>query len=84
MYMAKIQEVLPSTDDNIYPIHDIEPLKKVQSNDDYNMFPNANKHIEQPESVNDTYMVEKFDSNVTPDSSRMLRNMRTNVGCLLL
>ncbi|GJT92532.1 hypothetical protein Tco_1081377 [Tanacetum coccineum] len=32
------------------------------------------QYFEQPESINDTYVVEKFDSNVIPDSSDMCDN----------
>ncbi|GJV00554.1 hypothetical protein Tco_1329824, partial [Tanacetum coccineum] len=41
----------------------------VQSNDDYNVFANERHHSEQPESINDTYVVEKVNSNVIPNSS---------------
>ncbi|GJY70109.1 hypothetical protein Tco_0473091 [Tanacetum coccineum] len=40
-----------------------QPLQKVQhDNNDYNMFANERIHHEQPESVNDTYLVEHSDS----------------------
>ncbi|GKB24223.1 hypothetical protein Tco_0863624 [Tanacetum coccineum] len=48
-----------------------EPLEKVQPDADYNVFVNERQHFEQPESINDTYVVEKDDSNVIPDSSNM-------------
>ncbi|GJT71080.1 hypothetical protein Tco_1030366 [Tanacetum coccineum] len=32
------------------------------------------RHSEQPESINDTYVLEKDDSNVTPDSSNICNN----------
>ncbi|GKF57466.1 hypothetical protein Tco_0171003 [Tanacetum coccineum] len=61
--MEKIQEVSPkessSTD---------TPLKQVQNHD---VFANERRHSEQPESINDTYVLEKDDSNVTPDSSNI-------------
>ncbi|GKE03590.1 hypothetical protein Tco_1395608 [Tanacetum coccineum] len=71
MYMAKIQEV-PTTD--LGPIYDSEPLEKVHSDDNYNVFATERQHSEQPESINDTYVVETVDSNVTPDSSDMCDN----------
>ncbi|GJT98382.1 hypothetical protein Tco_1093900 [Tanacetum coccineum] len=74
MYMAKIQEVLHATNDNFGPTFDTEPLEKVQSNDDYNMFATKRQHFEQPESINDTYVVKKVDRNVIPDSSDMSTN----------
>ncbi|GJS15488.1 retrovirus-related pol polyprotein from transposon TNT 1-94 [Tanacetum coccineum] len=68
-FMAKIQEVLPeessSTD---------QPLEQVQNNDENNVFANERRHYEQPESINDTYVLEKDDSNVTPDSSNICNN----------
>ncbi|GJX98444.1 retrovirus-related pol polyprotein from transposon TNT 1-94 [Tanacetum coccineum] len=68
-FMAKIQEVLPeessSTD---------QPLEHVQNNDENNVFANERRHSEQPESINDTDVLEKDDSNVTPDSSNICNN----------
>ncbi|GJW56696.1 hypothetical protein Tco_0103427 [Tanacetum coccineum] len=67
--MAKIQEVLPeessSTD---------QPLEQVQNHDENNVFATERRHSEQPESINDTYVLEKDDSNVTPDSSNICNN----------
>ncbi|GJT28055.1 integrase, catalytic region, zinc finger, CCHC-type containing protein [Tanacetum coccineum] len=71
MYMAKIQEVHTT---NSGPSFDVEPLKKVHSNDDYNVFANEIHHSEQPVSINNTCLVEKVDSNVIPDSSDMCNN----------
>ncbi|GJX28868.1 hypothetical protein Tco_0236947 [Tanacetum coccineum] len=53
---------------------DVGPLEKVHSNDDYNVFANEKEHTEQPESINDTYVVEKVESNITLDSSYMSHN----------
>ncbi|GJX58348.1 hypothetical protein Tco_0289738 [Tanacetum coccineum] len=68
-FMAKIQEVLheesSSTD---------QPLEQVQNHDENNVFANERRHSEQPESINDTYVLEKDDSNVTPDSSNICNN----------
>ncbi|GJT22923.1 hypothetical protein Tco_0892860 [Tanacetum coccineum] len=68
MYMAKIQEVITAESG---PNFVAEPLEKVQSNDDYSVFANERQHSEQPESINDKYVVEKVDRNVIPDSSDM-------------
>ncbi|GJW49154.1 hypothetical protein Tco_0090505, partial [Tanacetum coccineum] len=68
-FMANIQEVLPANSG-----YDAKPLSKVQHNDDYNVFANERQHSEQPESINDTYVVEQNDSNVIPDSSSMCDN----------
>ncbi|GKE80040.1 hypothetical protein Tco_1550040, partial [Tanacetum coccineum] len=68
-YMAKIQEV-PTTDLGT----DIEPLEKVQYDAGYNVFANERQHSEQPESISNTCVVEKVDSNVIPDSPDMYDN----------
>ncbi|GKA03117.1 hypothetical protein Tco_0675898 [Tanacetum coccineum] len=63
VHRAKIQEVLPAESSSTDT-----PLEQVQNNDASNVFTNERKHFEQPESINDTYVLEKNDSNVTPDS----------------
>nr|GEX28199.1 hypothetical protein [Tanacetum cinerariifolium] len=68
-FMAKIQEVLPADLGS-----DVEPLEKVQYDAKYNVFANERQHSEQPESINNTCVVEKVDSNVIPDSSNMCDN----------
>ncbi|GJT05413.1 gag-pol polyprotein [Tanacetum coccineum] len=67
--MAKIQEVLP--EESSFTNH---PLEQVQNYDENNVFANERRHFEQPESINDTYVSEKDDSNVTPDSSNICNN----------
>ncbi|GKD41534.1 hypothetical protein Tco_1261741 [Tanacetum coccineum] len=67
--MAKIQEVLPADSGS-----DVELLEKVQYDVEYNMFANERYHSEQPESINNTCVVEKVDSNVIPNSSNMCDN----------
>nr|GEX92357.1 hypothetical protein [Tanacetum cinerariifolium] len=70
-----IQEVTPDAAANYEPIFDVEPLQRVQHDDDYyNVFANDRQHPEQPESVNDTYLVEQGDINITHDSSDMSNN----------
>ncbi|GJU21539.1 hypothetical protein Tco_1154881 [Tanacetum coccineum] len=72
MYMAKVQEVIPEDADNFGPIFNTKPLKKVHTADDhYDVFANERQHPEQPETINDTYVVEQDDSNISPDSSNM-------------
>ncbi|GKD34226.1 hypothetical protein Tco_1249735 [Tanacetum coccineum] len=72
MYMEKIQEVILDANDNFEPIFDTKPLQKVHnSDDDYNVFANERQHLKQPESVNNTYLMEQGDTNITPDSSDM-------------
>ncbi|GJV28072.1 hypothetical protein Tco_1384520 [Tanacetum coccineum] len=68
--MAKIQEVLTANSG-----FDAEPLEKVQSNAEYNVSANEIQHSEQPESINDTYVVEKDDSSVISDSSNICDNV---------
>ncbi|GKD92161.1 retrovirus-related pol polyprotein from transposon TNT 1-94, partial [Tanacetum coccineum] len=65
MYMTLIQEVTPDPVDNSGAIFDVEPLHKVQNNNDnYNVFAIENEHPEQPESVNDIYLEEQGDTNI--------------------
>ncbi|GJW06820.1 retrovirus-related pol polyprotein from transposon TNT 1-94 [Tanacetum coccineum] len=68
-FMAKIQEV-PTADSRI----DTEPLEHVQYNAGYNMFANERHHSEQPESISNTCVVEKVDSNVISNSPDMCDN----------
>nr|GEX36055.1 hypothetical protein [Tanacetum cinerariifolium] len=65
-FMAKIKEVLPAESRS-----DADPLEKLQYNAEYNVFANERQHSKQPESINDTHVVEKDDNNVIPDSSNM-------------
>nr|GEV61653.1 hypothetical protein [Tanacetum cinerariifolium] len=68
-YMEKIQEA---------PTADLEtntkPLEQVQYDAEYNVFANERHHSEQPESINDTHVLEKDDRNVTPNSSNVCNN----------
>ncbi|GJX90639.1 retrovirus-related pol polyprotein from transposon TNT 1-94 [Tanacetum coccineum] len=68
-YMAKIQEV-PTTDSGT----DSEPLEHVQYDVGYNVFCQRRHHSKRPESTSNTCLVEKDDSNVTPDSPDMCDN----------
>ncbi|GJU93620.1 hypothetical protein Tco_1318376 [Tanacetum coccineum] len=68
-YMAKIQEV-PTADLGT----DTESLEHVQYDVEYNVFANERQHSEQPESISNTYVVKKVDSNVIPDSPDMCDN----------
>ncbi|GJX63546.1 hypothetical protein Tco_0296446 [Tanacetum coccineum] len=67
--MEKIQEV-PTADSGT----DTEPLEHVQNDAEYNVFANVRQHSEQPESTSNTCLVEKDNSNVTPDSPDMCDN----------
>nr|GEY05692.1 hypothetical protein [Tanacetum cinerariifolium] len=64
----QIQEVTPDSAENSGPIFDTKPLQKIQNNDDnYNVFANDREHPEHPEFVNDTYLEEQGDTNITID-----------------
>nr|GFA23077.1 hypothetical protein [Tanacetum cinerariifolium] len=68
-FMAKIQEV-PTTDSGT----NTEPLEQVQCDAGYNVFANERHHSKQPESINNTCVVEKVDSNVIHYSPDMCDN----------
>ncbi|GJW73616.1 retrovirus-related pol polyprotein from transposon TNT 1-94 [Tanacetum coccineum] len=68
-FMAKIQKVLPEESSSTG-----QPLEQVQNHDENNVFANVRRHSEQPKSINDTYILENDDSNVTPDSSNICNN----------
>ncbi|GJX14107.1 hypothetical protein Tco_0205865 [Tanacetum coccineum] len=75
---ARENVVTPDAADNSGPIYDTELLQKVQNDDDnYNVFANDRYHPEQPESVNDTYLEEQGDTNITIDSLDMSTNGET-------
>ncbi|GJW79177.1 hypothetical protein Tco_0140859, partial [Tanacetum coccineum] len=49
--------------------------KRFHNNDDnYNVLTNERHHLEKPESINNTYVMEKDDRNITRDSSDMSDN----------
>ncbi|GKC57343.1 hypothetical protein Tco_1084941 [Tanacetum coccineum] len=62
-------EVLPPESNS-----NAEPLEQVQYDAEYNVFANVRQHSEQPESISNTCVVEKVDSNVIPDSPDMCDN----------
>ncbi|GJQ95428.1 hypothetical protein Tco_0006567 [Tanacetum coccineum] len=66
---GKNQEVLPEESSSAS-----QPLEQVQNHDENDVFANVRRHSEQPESINDTYVLEKDDSNVIPDSSNICTN----------
>ncbi|GJY44100.1 hypothetical protein Tco_0432313 [Tanacetum coccineum] len=71
-FKFKVQEVIPEDAKNFGPIFNTKPLKKVHTaNDHYDVFANERQHPEQPETINDTYVVEQDDRNISPDSSNM-------------
>ncbi|GJV68336.1 hypothetical protein Tco_1483845 [Tanacetum coccineum] len=52
----------------------LDEQELVQNHNESNVYDNVRRHSEQPESINDTYVLEKDDSNVTPDSSNICTN----------
>ncbi|GJU60589.1 retrovirus-related pol polyprotein from transposon TNT 1-94 [Tanacetum coccineum] len=64
-------KVTPDAAENSGPIFDVESLHKVQHNDDYNVFAMEKEHLDQPESVNDTYLADQGDTNITTYSLDM-------------
>nr|GEU40546.1 hypothetical protein [Tanacetum cinerariifolium] len=64
IFMEKIQEVTLDSANNSRLISDAKRLQKVHnSDDDYNVFTNERQHLEQPESVNDTYLMKQGAAN---------------------
>ncbi|GKC23209.1 hypothetical protein Tco_1025359 [Tanacetum coccineum] len=61
-------------DTNIRPSYDTEPMVEVPYTAEYNVFVVETQHFEQPKNMNDTSLMEKVDSNTTPDSSDMCNN----------
>nr|GEW39755.1 hypothetical protein [Tanacetum cinerariifolium] len=75
--VAGARENVDATD-NPGPIFNVEPLQKVQNeNDYYNVFANNIEHPEQLESVNDIYLEEQGDTNIIIDSLDMSTNGET-------
>nr|GEZ32847.1 hypothetical protein [Tanacetum cinerariifolium] len=70
MYMAQLQEVFPDAADS-GPIFDAEPLQKVSNDAHYNVFAMESEHLEQSESVHDTYPIDQDAHNVIIDSLDM-------------
>ncbi|GKD01886.1 hypothetical protein Tco_1172160 [Tanacetum coccineum] len=67
-------QALSGDDTNIGPTYDTETMVKVPFTAEYNVFSIDIQHSEQPESISNTCVVEKGDSNVIPDSPDMCDN----------
>ncbi|GJY01345.1 hypothetical protein Tco_0359497 [Tanacetum coccineum] len=61
-------------DEDIRPVNDQEPLAEVQLTAQHNILANEQQHTEQSGPIYDTYLLEKVDSNTTPDSTNMSNN----------
>ncbi|GKB93760.1 hypothetical protein Tco_0979897 [Tanacetum coccineum] len=60
-----------AVDVDIRPVNDQVPFAKVQLTGQHNVPVNKQQHTEQFEPIYDTYLLEKVDSNNTPDSTNM-------------
>nr|GEV58737.1 uncharacterized mitochondrial protein AtMg00810-like [Tanacetum cinerariifolium] len=58
-------------DADIRPVNDQEPSVEVHLTAQHNVFANEQQHTDQSEPSYDTYLLEKVDSNTTPDSTNM-------------
>nr|GEW81866.1 hypothetical protein [Tanacetum cinerariifolium] len=75
MYMEQLQEVTQDAA-NSGPIFDAEPMQKVSTDDNYNMFAIESAYPEQSESIHDTYPIIQDEHNVIIDSLDMSYDRR--------
>nr|GEX14345.1 hypothetical protein [Tanacetum cinerariifolium] len=71
MHIAQLQEVSQDATDS-GPIFNTEPVQKVSTDDDYNVFAIESEHPEQSKSIHDTYPLEQDEHNVIIDSLDMI------------
>ncbi|GKD90404.1 hypothetical protein Tco_1365911 [Tanacetum coccineum] len=67
-------KITSEDDTDVRPSYDTKPMVEVPYTTKYNVFAIETQHSEQPESINDTHVMEKDDSNVIPDSPNMCDN----------
>ncbi|GJS20737.1 hypothetical protein Tco_0449369 [Tanacetum coccineum] len=60
-----------TVDANIRPVNDQVPFDEVQLTAQHNVLANEQQHTRQSKPIYDTYLLEKVDSNTTPDSTNM-------------
>ncbi|GJW99728.1 hypothetical protein Tco_0183642 [Tanacetum coccineum] len=60
-----------AVDADIRLVNDQGSLVEVQLTAQHNVLANKQQHTKQSEPINDTYLLEKVDSNTTPDSTNM-------------
>ncbi|GJS53055.1 hypothetical protein Tco_0626417 [Tanacetum coccineum] len=60
-----------AADANMKPVNDKEPMAEVQLTAAQNVLVNEQQHSEQSEPIYDIHLLEKVDSNTTPDSANM-------------
>ncbi|GKD16481.1 hypothetical protein Tco_1205639 [Tanacetum coccineum] len=58
-------------DADIIPVNDQVPFTEVQLTAQHNVSANEQQHTDQSKPIYDTYLLEKIDSNTTPDSTNM-------------
>ncbi|GKD95673.1 hypothetical protein Tco_1379570, partial [Tanacetum coccineum] len=63
--------IIHAVDADIRPVNEQVPFAKVQLTAQHNVLANKQQHTEQSEPIYDTYLLEKVDSNTTPDSTNM-------------
>ncbi|GKF56028.1 hypothetical protein Tco_0166368, partial [Tanacetum coccineum] len=73
-HRLQVQEMKQAEDSPEESSSTSQPLEQVQNHDENDVFTNVRRHSEQPESINDTYVLEKDDSNVVPDPSNICNN----------
>ncbi|GJS53684.1 hypothetical protein Tco_0627046 [Tanacetum coccineum] len=61
-------------DTDIKTSYDTEPIANVPYTVEYNVFAVETQHSDQPKNMNDTFLIEKVNSNTTPDSLDMCNN----------
>ncbi|GJW87827.1 retrotransposon protein, putative, ty1-copia subclass [Tanacetum coccineum] len=61
-------------DTDIRPSYDTKTMAEVPYTAEYNVFAVETQHSDQPKNMNVTSLMEKVDSNTTPDSSDMCNN----------
>ncbi|GJS24467.1 hypothetical protein Tco_0453099 [Tanacetum coccineum] len=64
----------PGDDTDIRPYYDTEPMAEVPYTAEYNMFAVEIQHFVQPENMNNASLMEKVDSNTTPDLLDLCNN----------
>ncbi|GKE72482.1 hypothetical protein Tco_1534523 [Tanacetum coccineum] len=60
-----------TVDADIRPVNDQVPFAEVQLTAQYNVLANEKQHTRQSKPIYDTYLLEKVDSNTTPDSTNI-------------
>ncbi|GJR86264.1 hypothetical protein Tco_0210275 [Tanacetum coccineum] len=70
-YDRRMKERQMQSRENIRPVNDQVPSAEVHLTTQHNVLANVQQHTNQSEPSYDTYLLEKVDSNTTPDSTNM-------------